>query len=173
VDPSDFPSDTVVLGIVTPGSLTLRFNPAARHVRIDTVITNAYFSSLSPDGKRLLYEDLDGQRVETTSYPAAGRRWQVASDGVEPLWLAPNEVLYRSGVSWYLAHLDPVTGEPTGAPTLWATDTRFADTPGWSNRPAHDGGIIFLEGPAQKSASYLRVIPHWVAEMKAAVGRAR
>jgi serine/threonine-protein kinase len=173
IDPSDFPADTMVFGLLTAGSVTLRFNPASRHARLDTVNANGYFSSLSPDGKRLLYEDIYGQSVETTSYPVSGRRWRIASDAVEPIWLAPDQVLYRSGVSWYLARLDPATGEPAGAPTLWATDARFADTPGWSNRLSHDGGIIYLEGPAQKTAEYLRVIPNWVAQMKAAVQNAK
>ena len=102
----------------------------------------------------------------------AGRRWQLASEGVEPLWLSATEVLYRSGVSWYVVRINPETGEPTGAATLWATDSRFSDTSGWSNRPSHDGGIIYVEGPSQTGTSYLRVIPNWVAQMKASVDAA-
>jgi len=93
----------------------------------------------------------------------------VSSDGVEPLWLSSTEVLYRSGVSWYQVQLNPATGEPVGAPSFWGRDPRFTDTPGWSNRPSRDGGIIYLQGPAQVSTSYLRVIPNWVRQMKAAV----
>jgi hypothetical protein len=102
----------------------------------------------------------------------ANRRWQVASDGVEPLRLSSTEVLYRSGVAWYLVRLNPVTGEPVGAPTFWARDPRFSDTSGWSNRPSHDGGIIYVQGPEQVSAPYLRVVPNWVTRMKAAVDEA-
>ncbi|MEO7042188.1 MAG: protein kinase [Gemmatimonadaceae bacterium] len=173
-DPSDFPADNQALATSLNGSATLQFNPMTRRARLDTVASTvgAYFVSLSPDGKHILYENINEQRVVTTSYPLAGQRWQIAADGVEPLWLSSTEVLYRSGVSWYLARLNPVTGEPLGAPTLWARDPRFSDTPGWSNRLSHDGGIIYLQGPEQVSAPYLRVVPNWVAHMEAAVNKA-
>jgi hypothetical protein len=115
---------------------------------------------------------LEGSRIVVASFPVAGRRWQIASEGVEPLWLSATEILYRAGVSWYLAHLNPETGEPLGAPTFWARDPRFSDTSGWSNRLSHDGGIIYVQGPEQTSATYLRVIPNWVSQMKAAVDAA-
>jgi hypothetical protein len=86
--------------------------------------------------------------------------------------MSPTEILFRRGVSWYLARLDPATGEPRGAPTFWGRDSRFSDTAGWSNRLSHDGGIIYLQGPAQESGSFLRVIPGWVERMKAAVDEA-
>jgi len=91
---------------------------------------------------------------------------------VEPLWLSATEVLYRSGVSWYLVRLNPETGEPLGAPSFWSRDPRFSDTSGWSNRLSHDGGIIYVQGPAQTSTGYLRVVPNWVAQMKTAVDAA-
>jgi hypothetical protein len=78
-------------------------------------------------------------------------------------------VVYRSGVSWYSSHVNPSTGETTGSPTLWGRDPRFSDTAGWSNRVSWDGGIIYVQGPEQSSAHYLRVVPNWVAKMRAAV----
>ena len=107
-----------------------------------------------------------------TTYPAPGRRWQVATEGVEPLWLADGALLYRLGISWYLVKLDPRTGEPAGPGTLWAQDPRFSDTSGWSNRPSRDGGIIYVQGPAETSVGYLRVVPRWVDQMRAAVAAA-
>ena len=118
-----------------------------------------------------MYTEESGGLV-VASYPGGGRRWQVTADGAEPLWMSASEILFRRGVSWYLARLDPATGEPLGAPVLWGRDPRFSDTAGWSNRLSHDGGIIYLQGPAQVSGSYLRVIPNWVAQMKAAVAAA-
>ena len=115
---------------------------------------------------------LEGGRIEVTSFPVTGRRWQLASDGAEPLWLSATEVLYRKGVSWYLARLNPETGEPAGAATFWARDPRFSDTSGWSNRPSHDGGIIYVQGPEEVTVSNLRVIPNWVEQMKTAVDAA-
>jgi len=173
-DPLDVQSEHQALAGDWGAAIALRFDPTAPPgtARFDTVATDAVFVSLSPDGKFILYESGDEGRVMVTSYPVPGRRWQVASGGVEPLWLSSTEVLYRSGVSWYLARLNPVTGEPIGAATFWARDPRFSDTSGWSNRPSHDGGIIYLQGPEQVSAPYLRVVPHWVAQMKAAVDQA-
>jgi hypothetical protein len=107
-----------------------------------------------------------------TSYPVVGRRWQLASEGAEPLWLSSNVVLYRSGISWYQVRIDPASGEPAGPGTLWARDPRFSDTSGWSNRPTRDGGIIYVQGPAETSVGYLRIIPNWVEQMKKAVDAA-
>jgi hypothetical protein len=133
---------------------------------------DARFASVSPDGKHLAYQTTEGNRIMVTSYPASGRRWQVASEGAEPFWLSSNTVLYRSGISWYQVRIDPATGVPMGQATLWARDPRFSDTSGWSNRPSHDGGIIYVQGPAETSAGYLRIMPNWVAQMKAAVDAA-
>jgi hypothetical protein len=96
----------------------------------------------------------------------------VASDGVEPIWLSATELLYRAGTAWYLVHISPATGEPLGPAARWGSDPRFSDTSGWSNRPAHDGGIIYVQAPAEVSAGYLRIVPNWMAQMKAAVAAA-
>ena len=171
-DPVDFHDDDTALAQDWSNAVVMRFDPGAPNPVFDTVLTGARFASLSPGGTLIAYQSLEGSRVLVTTYPEAGRRWQLGSEGVEPLWLSATEVLYRSGVSWYLVRVNPETGEPTGAATLWATDPRFSDTSGWSNRPSHDGGIIYVEGPSQTSSSYLRVIPNWVAQMKAAVDAA-
>jgi hypothetical protein len=149
----------------------MRFDPSAQTAKLDTVVTGSRFASVSPNGKLIMYQTMEGQ-VITAPFSAPGRRRQVASAGVEPLWLSATTVLYRAGVSWYTVQVNPETGEPQGAPTYWARDPRFSDTAGWSNRLSHDGGIIYLQGPEQTSASYLRVIPNWVAQMKAAVDKA-
>jgi hypothetical protein len=171
-DPVDFHDDHLALAQDWNRSLTMRFDPTAAQPIFDTVLTGSRFSSLSPSGKLIAYQALEGSRIIVTSFPVPGRRWQLASIGVEPLWLSATEVVYRSGVSWYLARINPETGEPAGAATLWEKDPRFSDTSGWSNRPSHDGGIIYVEGPTQTSTPYLRVVPNWVSQMKAAVDAA-
>jgi len=171
-DPIDFHDDHLALAQDWNRSLTMRFDPSAPHPVFDTVITGSRFSSLSPSGKLIAYQALEGSRIIVTSFPVPGRRWQLASIGVEPLWLSATEVVYRSGVSWHLARVNPETGEPAGAATLWEKDPRFSDTSGWSNRPSHDGGIIYVEGPTQTSTPFLRVVPNWVRQMKAAVDAA-
>jgi hypothetical protein len=172
VDPVDFHDDHLLLVQDWLKYVTRQFDPTVSPARFDTVVTNARFTSVAPDGRHVAFQTGQEPRVLVTSYPVPGRLWQVASDGVEPLWLSSTELLYRSGVSWYLARLNPATGEPLGPATLWGRDPRFADTAGWSNRLSHDGGIIYVQGPAEVSASYLRVVPNWVAQMKAAVAAA-
>jgi serine/threonine-protein kinase len=167
-DLSNYQDAHTVIGRSLPTLVTVRFDPAVKPSQFDTVLTGSSFASLSPRGRLIAYQTSEGQ-VIVTSFPVAGRRRQVATGGAEPLWLTPTTVIYRSGVSWYTVKVDPDTGEPQGAPTFWARDPRFSDTSGWSNRLGHDGGIVYLQGPEQTSASYLRVIPNWVAEMKAAV----
>jgi eukaryotic-like serine/threonine-protein kinase len=170
-DPLDYQADTLAIAQAWNATLAVRFNPTASPVRFDTVATNAQFTSMSPDGRHLAFSE-PGGRVVVTAIRPGGRRWQLASDGAEPLWLSSSQVLYRSGVSWYSVQVDARTGEPAGAATFWARDPRFSDTSGWSNRPSHDGGIIYLQGPAQVSTGYLRIIPDWVAQMKLAVDAA-
>jgi serine/threonine protein kinase len=97
---------------------------------------------------------------------------QVATGAVEPIWLSSTEILYRSSVTWFKARIDPSSGEPVGSPALWARDSRFLDTPGWSNRPSRDGGIIYLQGLSQGDMRYLRFIPDFVRRMKRAVDEA-
>jgi len=171
-DPVDFHDDHTALAQDWAGSVAMRFDPGVSPPKLDTVLTDVRFPAVSPNGRLVVYQSLEGPRVIVTSFPVAGRRWQLASEGVEPLWLSATEVLYRSGVLWFLARLDPETGEPLGAPTFWARDPRFSDTSGWSNRPSYDAGIIYVQGPEQSGSSYLRVVPNWVAQMKAAVDAA-
>ena len=172
VDPIDYPDEHTVLVQDWGANVTRRFDPAVSPVQFDTVLAAARFPSVAPGGKHIVYQDGGASGVLVTSYPVAGRRWQVAADGVEPLWLSPTEILCRIGVSWYLTRINPATGEPLGPATFWGRDPRFNDTAGWSNRPDWSGGIIYVQGPAQVSASYLRVVPDWVAQMKSAVAAA-
>ena len=172
VDAIDYSNDRTLLLLDWVSNVTRRFDPAVTPPRFDTVATGTRFTSLAPDGRHVAWQAGNESGVIVTSYPVAGRLWQVAADGVEPIWLSSTELLYRSGVAWYLTRINPATGEPMGPATLWGRDPRFSDTSGWSNRPSYDGGIIYVQGPAEVSASYLRVIPNWVAQMKKAVAAA-
>ncbi|HEX7918362.1 MAG TPA: hypothetical protein VF454_03115, partial [Gemmatimonadales bacterium] len=125
-----------------------------------------------PNGRLISFQTREGSQVMLTSFPVPGRLHLLATHGVEPLWLSPSEVLYRNGYAWYSVTVDPLTGEPRGAPKKWGEDPRFSDTSGWSNRPTWDGGILYVQGPAQLETTYLRVIPGWLGQMKRAVDAA-
>ena len=169
LDPTDYYSDHLALAQSWGGGFVTRFDPSMVHPTFDTVLTGSRFASVSPNQKLILYQTLEGNQIIVTGFPVLGRRWQLASEGVEPVWLSATEVLYRLGISWYLVRINPMTGEPLGPPVFWGRDPRFSDTSGWSNRPSRDGGIIYVQGPAENSSAYLRVIPDWVDQMKLAV----
>ncbi len=167
--PMDFASDRLVIGLDDRATSAIVLDLTAKPVRVDTLLHDVRFPSLAPGGRFLAWQTAEGSRILVASWPGLARKWQVAAGGVEPLWLSPTELLYRSGVSWYLARLDASTGEPMGAPVPWGRDPRFSDTQGWSNRPARDGGILYLQGPEQVRAGYVRLAPGWVQRMEAAV----
>ncbi|HEV7991069.1 MAG TPA: serine/threonine-protein kinase [Gemmatimonadaceae bacterium] len=164
----DFSDEHTALVQIASTSRAMRIDPSVHPLHFDTLALEPSFMSLSPSGRLVTYQDRDG-RIMLGTFPLKPERIQLAAQGVEPLWLSDTEVLFRSGVSWYSSRVNPATGEPAGSPTLWARDPRFSDTAGWSNRVSWDGGIIYAQGPEQSSARYLRVVPNWVAQMKAAV----
>lgn len=172
LDPLGYPFDSVGIAANAAAGLVVRFDPRMDAPRFDTLLTDAVFPSVSPSGRLITYQENQESRIIVTTFPAAGRRWQVATLGVEPIWLSDAELLYRLGAIWYLVRVNPSTGEPLGAATGWGRDPRFSDTSGWSNRPDHAGGILFVESPEQSDPSYLRVIPNWVEQMKRAVAEA-
>ncbi len=168
-DPVGYVTDSSVIAQDWNRSIVARFDPRQPAATMDTVLSGARFPSVSATGQLIAYQTRDGSRIMVTTFPAPGRRWQIASQGVEPIMLSPSTVLFRQGAAWYTAMVNPATGEPSGAPVMWATDPRFSDTSGWSNVPTHDGGIIYVQGPEQESPGHFRVIPNWVAQMKRAV----
>jgi hypothetical protein len=164
-----YQDERTVLAQDWSASVALRLDLTQQPVRLDTVISDAKFVNLSPDGHRLAFQNAEADRVVISAFPPGAERLQVGSFGVEPLWLSDRQLLFRVGRSWSMVALDPASGETVGSPVPWGQDPRFSDTPGWSNRLSHDGGIIYVQGPAQATAQYLRVIPGWAAKMKAVV----
>jgi serine/threonine protein kinase len=171
-DAADFLDDSTILARDTRTPAAYRLHLSGRAVRVDTLFADAFFPAVSPDGKRIAWHSSALNQLFVGSYPRAARQHQIATGAVEPIWLSPNELLYRSSVTWYRVQLDPATGELAGPPTVWGRDTRFLDTPGWSNRPSWDGGIIYSRSSPQDDARYLRFIPDFVTRVKAAVDAA-
>jgi hypothetical protein len=154
----------------TPG--VYRIDISAKPVRIDTLFTDAFFPTVSPDRKHFAWQNAATNQIFVADYPPGAKRQQVATGAVEPIWLSSTELLYRSSVTWYKVRIDRMSGEPVGAPVLWARDSRFLDTPGWSNRPSRDGGIIYSQGLSSGDMRYLRFMPDFVRRMKRAVDEA-
>ncbi len=171
-DAADYVDERTILvrDIRTPG--VYRIDLSAKPVRMDTLFTDAFFPTVSPDRKHFAWQNAATNQIFVADYPPGAKRQQVATGAVEPIWLSSTELLYRSSVTWYKVRIDPASGEPLGAPVSWGRDSRFLDTPGWSNRPSRDGGIIYSQGLSQGDTRYLRFIPDFVRRMKRAVDEA-
>ena len=173
-DAVDFSDDSTILARDSRIPSVFRLRMSGRAVRIDTLSKDAIYMTRSPDGARVAWHTAQTNQLFVGPYPRGTQQQQVAVGGVEPMWLSPTELLYRSGVTWYSARFDRVSGALVGAPSVWARDPRFVDTPGWSNRPSWDGGIIYSQSPEQTDSHYLRFIPDFITRLKAAVdGAAR
>ena len=172
-DPVGYPFDSVAIALDWGSGVVASFDPRADAPAFDTVLTGARFPSVAPGGRLITYQTVDESRIVVTTFPDAGRRWQVATLGVEPIWLSDTELLYRFGAIWYRVQVNPATGEPRGTATFWGRDPRFSDTSGWSNRPDHAGGVIYVESPEQPDPGFLRVIPDWVSTMERLVDAAK
>jgi hypothetical protein len=171
-DAADFVDDRTILArdARTPG--VYRIDISAKPVRVDTLFTDAFFPTVSPDRKHFAWQNAATNQIFVSEYPPGAKRHQVGTGAVEPIWLSSTELLYRSSVTWYKVRIDPASGEPVDAPTAWARDNRFLDTPGWSNRPSRDGGIIYSQSLPQADTHYLRFIPDFIRRMKRAVDEA-
>ena len=171
-DAADFVDDRTILARDARAPGVYRIDMSSRPVRVDTLLTDAFFPTVSPDRKHIAWQKASTNQLFVGAYPPGPKRQQVATGAVEPIWLSSTELLYRSSVAWYKVKIDAASGEPVGAPTLWARDIRFLDTPGWSNRPSRDGGILYSQSLPQTDVRYLRFIPDFVARMKRAVDEA-
>lgn len=154
------------------GSMVGRLDLRARPARVDTLLREAVFATVSPNGRRIAFHAPENTELFVSDFPRGSARLQVASGGVEPMWLTDTELLYRSSVRWFLARFDARTGELTGPPTPWGMDPGFQDTPGWSNRLSHDGGILYARSREADDVPFLRLMPNFVTRMKAAVAAA-
>jgi hypothetical protein len=171
-EPTDYHDDANVLARGVAPYALMRLDLTRQPVRADTFFPDAVFAAISPDGRHLVWQSQSQAQLDLSSYPPGAARQQIAVGGVEPLWLSSSELLYRAGLTWNVVRLDPATGALAGAPTRWGLDTRFLDTPGWSNRPSGDGGIVYVQSPDISDARFLRFMPDFVTRMEAAVDAA-
>jgi hypothetical protein len=146
----------------------------------DTLATDATFAVASPDGRWLVYNDVDLSAVWLAPLPAGGQRYQVASGSVdEPHWLNDREFTYKSwggvdnkDITVIRARVDVSRGTPVVTRSSWMSLPGFIDTAGESYQLTPDGRVLYVRGATDEPKRYLRVIPSWVTQMERAVDEA-
>ena len=110
----------------------------------------------------------DGLKSFSSRFRTGAARHGYAGRGQEPAWLSSTELVFRLGRAWYTVSI----GDQPSEQRLWFSDDRFLDTLGRSHAPSRDGGVIYVQGTNQSTASFLWVIPNWVEGAKRAADEA-
>jgi hypothetical protein len=165
-------SDKEFLGSFDLAMVRLTLN--GKQARIDTVSLNASSPARSPDGRWLTITSYRPAATTLLSWPALDRRFPIMDMRVKAQWLSSDELAWAlpdpaGGATFYRMRVSADSTQPLGKPSRWFTDPDFSDTPGWSFSVMPDGGVMYLHGAARNSATSLRVVPNWVAAMRAAV----
>jgi len=148
-----------------------------RPVAVDTLFSGHGFTWLSADGRWVAYVNSTWTEAWIEPLPRDGRRYPAAAGNLaDPQWISAFEfgVPITDGGQ---TRIERVTVDPSADPPVrnrgwWADAPEFRDTNGPSFAPAAGGGLIYLRGAADRSATYLRVVPGWVKRMKQAVDEA-
>jgi hypothetical protein len=109
--------------------------------------------------------------------PSTGKRFVAVDLGAgEPLWRADNEIAVgtydAAGQYCDRVALAPGQERPLGAARRWITLKDFRDTPGPSVSITPDGRIVYLQGAREQPLRFLRVVPSWTTQVRAAVDSA-
>jgi len=148
-----------------------------RPIAVDTLFSGNGFTWLSGDGRWVAYVNPSWTEAWIEPLPRDGRRYPAAAGNLaDPQWLSAFEFgvpITEGGRT----RLERVTVDPKADPPVrnrgrWADAPGFRDTNGPSFAMAPGGGLIYLQGAADRPATYLRVVPHWVDRMKQAVDEA-
>jgi hypothetical protein len=148
-----------------------------RPIAVDTLFSANGFTWLSADGRWVAYVNPSWTEAWIEPLPRDGRRYPAAAGNLaDPQWLSAFEFgvpITEGGQT----RLERVTVDPKADPPVrnrgrWADAPGFRDTNGPSFAMAPGGGLIYLQGAADRPASYLRVVPQWVDRMKKAVDEA-
>ena len=109
-------------------------------------------------GRRLVAFMADADVVVET-FPDVRKR-VVVGRGLDPLWLDDRTLLYRDGITWYRATLQP-DGTMPDLPKRWFADDRFVDTTVRSHAVTPSGDVLYVQSASKPTFGYLRVIPKW------------
>jgi hypothetical protein len=148
-----------------------------RPITVDTLFTGNGFTWLSADGRWVAYVNPSWTEAWIEPMPRDGRRYPAAAGNLaDPQWLSATEFALPI-TDGGRTRIERVTVDPNADPPVrnrghWADAPGFRDTNGPSFAPAPGGGLIYLQGAAARPATYLRVVPNWVARMKRAVDEA-
>jgi serine/threonine-protein kinase len=170
------PDDRIItLQYASNGVWALR--PDRRPITVDTLFSGNGFTWPSADGRWVAYTNAAWTEAWIEPLPRDGRRYPAAAGNLADIqWLSAFELgvpITDGGRT----RVERVTVDPTANPPVrnrgrWADAPGFRDTNGPSFAMAPGGGLIYLQGAADRPATYLRVVPRWVDRMKRAVDEA-
>ena len=168
--------DNRVIGVLLRAGLAVALHVDHRPATLDTLLLDASFDRISPDGKWIAYNDRSITSLWLEPFPRDGRRYQLApSRATEPQWRSGSELVVETMSS--PQSIDRViidtSAEPPGVVRRrWIDLPGFLETPGQSVALAPDGRLVYVQGADDVPATYLRVIPHWTDRMRRAVDEA-
>jgi len=175
-------ADSLLVGVGNVEERSYLLDPTTDPAEVDTLPIRAGFLAISPDRRWITFQEPGTPGVYLQPWPDLDRRYTVVTDGAEPQWLSDGQLVYyaeagsrtgaRGAFAFDRVQISASSDPPHGEPVPMIRDPRFADTPGWSHAPSSDGRLIYLQGPEDNLVRYLRVVPGWVDEMKAAVDEA-
>jgi dipeptidyl aminopeptidase/acylaminoacyl peptidase len=170
VGPLSYHPSSLVVGHDPPRVISI--DRSVDPVRVDTLMTDAYFPVLADDGRWLAYQPDGEGSIMLTRLPELDLRIPVA-DGFEPQWTSSEELLFWTFEEGFFRVSVDTEGEVrVGRPRPWFVDRQFLDTPGQSYTLSGDGTAVYVRGLHPREGSYLRVIPNWVEQMKREVDAA-
>ncbi len=171
--------DFLLVGSNAKGSGVLIINTVTG--TIDTLALESFFVSISPDRRWIAWQLPGTLGIQLQPWPAMDRRYLVDARAFEPRWQSNSELVYlgpsaagqlTSTTLWRARVGSSTDGSPVTPGVVFHDDPRFRDTPGWSFSIMTGGEVIYLQSPGGGETHYVRVVPNWVKQMKAAVDEA-
>ena len=169
-----WPADSLLIARIyqPPTRKVVALDLRQRRPRVDTILDDARFPNLSPDGRLLLFSRISNGELLITPFLSRANLSPVTNaEVIEGRWASMTTVRFRSSFAgaWFDVTVDSSTGRVRTGPRLFFRDTRYEDTPGWSHLAVPNQGMIYVRSSARTTAAFLRVVPNWVEKMKRAV----
>ncbi len=168
--------DGRVIGALFRLGVAVALHVNAKPPTLDTLLADASFTRLSPDGRWIVYNDRSITSLWLEPFPRDGRRYQLAANRAgEPMWRSPSEVVVENkGSTWWVERLviNTRTEPPEVVRHPWLEMPGFLETAGQSASLTLDGHVVYVRGAEETPVPYLRVIPGWVDRMRRAVDEA-